>query len=195
MHSNIVIIACSIFRYELEYLQKEGRLNIPVVYLNSMLHMHPIELQILLDARIEEYKNFRIILMFGDCHARMVDYEKNPNILRTPGINCCEIILGTDKYRKIRKDGAFILLPEWAERWKEAFIDDMGFKTSKAAIPFMQEMHNKIVYVDTGLQKKNNSIFEEISGYLGLPIEIYTSSIDELEKVVCRLISESEVKE
>jgi len=192
MHPNLVIIACSIFKYELEHLQSQGKLDVQVIYLNSMLHMHPNELQTLLDAKIEEHKNFRIILMFGDCHARMVDYQKNPNILRTPGINCCEIILGSDKYKKLRRDGAFILLPEWADRWKEAFVDYMGFKTSKTIKPFMSEMHKKLVYVDTGFHKKDKALFDEISDFLGLPLEIYNSSVDELEKVINKLIAESD---
>jgi len=191
MSENLVIIACSIFRYELEYLQREGKLHVPVVYLDSMLHMHPDELQVLLDARIEAYKNFKIILMFGDCHARMIDYEKNPGILRTPGINCCEIILGSDKYKKLRRDGAFILLPEWAVRWQEAFIGYLGFKNSKSIKPFMHEMHNKLVYVDTGLQDRDKTLFDEISGFLGLPLEIYNCSINELEHVINRLIADS----
>lgn len=195
MHSNLVIIACSIFRYELEQLEKEGKLNIPVIYLNSMLHMHPKQLQTLLDVKMEEYRNFKIILMFGDCHARMLDYDKNPNILRTPGINCCEIILGSEKYRKLRRDGAFILLPEWADRWKEAFVDYMGFKTSKTMRTFMNEMHKKLVYIDNGLQEKNFPLFDEISDYLGLPLEIYQSSMDNLEKVINQLIDESVKKE
>ena len=185
---NLVIIACSIFRYELEQFVKEGKINIPIVYLNSMLHMNPKQLQILLDAKIEEYKNFRIILMFGDCHARMVDYEENTNIVRTPGINCCEILLGKQNYRKIRNDGAFILLPEWSERWKEVFVDSLGFKTSKAIKPFMAEMHKKIVYIDTGLVEKNIPLFNEISDFLGLPLEIYSSTTNELETVINRLI-------
>jgi hypothetical protein len=191
MPKNLVIIACSIFRYELESLQQKGKIKVPVVYLNSMLHMYPEKLQILLDAKIEQYQNFRIILLFGDCHARMIDYEKNPNIRRSPGINCCEIILGNEKYRKLRDEGAFILLPEWAERWKEAFVDYMGFKTSKAIRPFMGEMHKKLTYIDTGFQKKNDVLFQEISDFLGLPIEVYPSTIDELEKVIDRLIIES----
>jgi hypothetical protein len=194
MTQNLVIIACSIFKYELEQLQKLGKINIPIVYLNSMLHLKPEELKELLDAKIESYKNYRIILMYGDCHARMIDYEKNTNILRTPGINCCEIFLGREVYRKLRKEGAFILLPEWADRWKEAFVDYMGFKTSKSVSPFMNEMHKKLVYIDTGLKKKNNVIFDEISDYLGLPIEIYPSSLEELEKVLTRLITESDSK-
>ncbi len=195
MPSNLVIIACSIFRYELEHLQEEGKIKVPVVYLNSMLHMYPKELQTLLDAKLEEYKNFRIILLYGDCHAGMIDYEKNPNIKRTPGINCCEILLGTGKYKQIRNDGAFILLPEWADRWREAFIDYMGFKTSKAIRPFMSEMHKKLVYIDTGIQKKKQHLFDEISDYLGLPLDIYPGSVSELEKVIERLIAESSTDE
>ena len=191
MQQNLVIIACSIFRYELEHMVKEGKINIPIVYLSSMLHMHPKQLQILLDAKIEEYKNFRIILMYGDCHARMVDYEENTNIVRTPGINCCEILLGKEKYRKIRNDGAFILLPEWSGRWKEVFIDYMGFKTSKSIKPFMAEMHKKIVYVDTGLVEKNNPLLNEISDFLGLTLEIYPSTTNELESVITRLIEQT----
>ena len=191
MQQNLVILACSIFKYELEQLVKEGKITVPIVYLNSMLHMHPKQLQTLLDAKIEEYKNFRIILIFGDCHARMIDYEENKNIVRTPGINCCEILLGKQKYRKIRKDGAFILLPEWSERWKEVFIDSMGFKTSKAIKPFMAEMHEKIVYVDNGLVEKNKPLLSEISDFLGLPLEIYPSTTTELETVIQSLIEQS----
>jgi len=194
MPHNTVIIACSIFKYELEQLEKEGSLPVPVVYLNSMLHMYPEQLQKLLDAKIDEHRNFRIILLYGDCHARMVDYENNPNIVRTPGINCCEIILGHEKYCKLRSDGAFILLPEWADRWKEAFVDYMGFKTAKSIKPFMKEMHKKLVYLNTGLKESNLPLLDEISVYLGLPLEIYPSSMEELKRVVHQLISDSEKK-
>ncbi len=191
MPTNLVIIACSIFKYELEHLKSKGKINIPIIYLNSMLHMYPKELQELLDMKIEEFNKFKIILVFGDCHARMVDYEKNTNITRTPGINCCEIFLGSEKYKKVRREGAFILLPEWADRWKEAFIEYMGFKTSKPAREFMNDMHKKLVYVDTGFQETNNEQLKEISEFLGLPIEIYKTSIGELENTIVQLMAEN----
>ncbi len=188
MPSNVIIIACSIFRNEIEQLLNSGKVNVPVVYLNSMLHMYPQELQKLLDEKLKEYSDYKIVLVFGDCHARMIDYEENQNIVRTPGINCCEIFLGSQQYRKIRKDGAFILLPEWAERWKEVFIDYMGFKTAKSSTLFMNEMHKKLVYVDTGYTETNKTVLNEIADYLGLPLEIHQSSIEELEKVITGLI-------
>ena len=188
MQNNIIIIACSIFKYELEHLKSQNKIDVPVVYLNSMLHMYPKKLETLLDAKLKEYDHYKIILLYGDCHASMLDYENNPNIIRSQGINCCEILLGSEKYKKMRKDGAFILLPEWSVRWKEAFIDYMGFKNSKSSSLFMNDMHKKLVYVDTGFQDINQPLLTEISQYFDLPLEIYSTSISELEKVINSLI-------
>jgi len=192
METNTIIVACSIFKKEIEYLKSIGKIEIPVIYVNSMLHMEPQKLQGILDKKIDEYKDYKIVLVFGDCHARMLDYGKNKNIVRTQGINCCEIFLGSEKYREFRKEGAFILLPEWADRWKEVFIDYMGFKNSKQIKPFMNEMHKKLIFVDTGYNKVNNSLLNEISDFLGLPLEICNSSINELETVIDQLIKHLE---
>lgn len=190
MQSNVIIIACSIFKYELEYLKSQNKIDVPVVYLNSMLHMYPKKLEKLLDAKLKEYSHYKIILLYGDCHARMVDYDSTPNIARSQGINCCEILLGTNKYRDLRKEGAFILLPEWSVRWKEAFVEYMGFKNSKDSSLFMNDMHKKLVYVDTGYQGINQQMLTEISEYFSLPLEIYKTSISELENMLNSLIGE-----
>lgn len=192
MNENKVIIACSVFKTELEYLKASGKINIPIIYLDSMLHMYPAKLQQLLDVKIKENNSYKIILVFGDCHARMVDYENNKNMVRTQGINCCEIILGSEKYKKIRKEGAFFLLPEWAERWKEVFVEYMGFKNSKSASRFMNDMHKKVVYIDTGYKETDNPLLKEISEFVGLPLEIYKSSVFELEDTINNLININE---
>jgi hypothetical protein len=187
MESNIVIIACSIFKTEIENLRTDGKINVPVIYLNSMLHMYPRQLNEILDKKIEDNRNLKIILVFGDCHARMVDYENNKNIMRTPGINCCEILLGQEKYKTLRKEGAFILLPEWAERWEEVFRDYMGFKSSENASEFMAEMHKKLVFVNTSDKIEENTQ-NEITAYIRLPYEIISCSITELEHSILNLI-------
>jgi hypothetical protein len=187
----VVIISCGIFRRELEHLKALGSIVVPMVFLDSMLHMHPMKLQELLDKTIAEYPNHKIVLLYGDCHARMVDYQKNPDIVRSQGMNCCEIMLGTQKYHELRKAGAFIILPEWAERWRVAFVDYMGFTNSKSASLFMNEMHHKLVYIDTGFQTIANTVLNDMSEYLGLPLETYKSPINKLEKNLMKLLSEN----
>lgn len=191
MEQKVIIIACSIFRKELDFLQDSGKIDVPIVYLNSMLHMQPVELKKVLDDTLNVYKDDRILLLYGDCHARMLDYEKNPNIIRSPGINCCEIVLGSEKFHALRKEGAFILLPEWIDRWEEVFVDYMGFNNAQTAQEFMNEMHSKLVFVDSGLQDRSRLPINEISNYLGLPVEYCLSSTDELEKTLNNLLRES----
>lgn len=191
MEQKVIIIACSIFRKELDFLQACGKIDVPIVYLNSMLHMHPVELKKVLDETLKTYQDYKILLMYGDCHARMLDYEKNTNIIRSPGINCCEILLGAEKFRSLRKEGAFILLPEWMDRWKEVFVDYMGFNNAQTAQAFMNEMHSKLVFVDSGIQDRSCLPINEISDYLGLPVEYCVSSTEILEKTLNVLISES----
>jgi hypothetical protein len=184
-----IIVACSIFKKEIEYLKTIGKVNIPVLYLNSMLHMNPKLLNKILDEKLESNSKKEIILIFGDCHSRMIDYEQNKNIVRTQGINCCEILIGTTEYKKIRKDGAFILLPEWASRWKEVFNDYLGFKTSDQLKPFMNDMHKKLVYIDTGLVQPDYVMLNQISEYVGLSYEIYNCDLSIFQETLTGLIN------
>lgn len=188
MQNELVVLACSIFKYELEHLKSTNNYDIQIVYLDSMLHMKPQQLQETLDAKISEYRNSRIVLLYGDCHARMIDYESNPYIIRSQGINCCEILLGYDDYNKLRNDGAFILLPEWSVRWKEVFIDYLGFGNAKSTSLFMNDMHKKLVYVNTGFQEINQPLLDEVSEYFGLPLEILDASVSVLRKSLDELI-------
>ncbi len=178
--SNRVIIACSVFKYELDFLLESKLIAEQVIYLDSMLHMHPERLKSKLDSVIKENKTKQIILLFGDCHAKMINYDENKNIKRTSGINCCEILLGTPEYKKIRKEKAFILLPEWAIRWREVFDDYMGFKNKESATMFMQDMHEKLVYLDSNLHEIDHSLLNEISEYTGLPVEITSCKLNNL---------------
>jgi hypothetical protein len=187
MDISTVIIACSIFKPEIEYLREQGCVTTPVVYLDSMLHMYPKKLQDLLDATIQEYPHHKIILVFGDCHARMVDYDATANISRTPGLNCCEIVLGSTFYHQLRREGAFILMPEWTVRWEEVFKAYMGFKTPAQIKPFMSELHTKVVFVNTACQVIDTALIDQVTEFLGLPPQLYDCPIHELKRVLCQL--------
>ncbi|MBE9467453.1 MAG: DUF1638 domain-containing protein [Bacteroidetes bacterium] len=182
-----ICIACSIFKKELEALKKEGAINIPIIYLDSMLHMKPDKLNALLSAEIEKYNDYEIILAFGDCSTGMFDIENKHNVKRTKGLNCTNILLGTSEYRKLRKEGAFILFNEWVHRWKEVFIDEFGFKKSESATLFMNEMHTKFVYLDLGDAEIPHDTLKELSDFCGLPYEIKSSTSEFLAKSIFSL--------
>ena len=154
-----------------------------------MLHMYPEKLKLKLDHILTKYEDYKIVLLYGDCHARMINHEKCESICRTQGMNCCEIFLGKDQYRKLRKEGAFIMLHEWASRWRDIFYDYMGFKDNKTASLFMQDMHEKIVYLDTSFQKVDYNLLKEISNFTGLKVEVIQCEMNNLEKGINQCIN------
>lgn len=180
-HTGTACIACSIFKMELENLKTQGRFDLPVYYLDSLLHMYPDKLEISLAGSIEknlgEYR--QVILLFGDCHARMVDQAKARGVERVAGINCMEILLGKEVYRKLRREGAFLLLPEWAYRWDEIFFESTGLQGEEMK-SFMREMNTKLVYLDSGLHPVREEKLQDISKKTGLPYEVRRISLDHM---------------
>lgn len=190
MGKKILIIACSIFKRELEHLKETGLLDSEVLYLNSMLHMHPEKLGKLLEQTLTKHKDRKIILLYGDCHSHMMDTETE-HIKKVNGINCCEIFLGSERYFKLRKQGAFILLPEWLERWREVFQDELGFKDEQIAQRFMNDFHKNLVYINTGITEVPLEKIDEISSFTGLKCRIESCSgknlLNEILKTVKKL--------
>jgi hypothetical protein len=175
---NRVCIACSIFQEELRKLQASEPFPTPVKFLSSMLHLRPE----LLDRKLEEAVareqalDHRVVLAFGDCCAHMMDFEDPQQVVRLAGINCCEIILGREDYRRLRQGGAFFVMPEWALRWREIFHETLGLSPALSQ-EFMREMHTRLIYLDTGQIPIPHDKLAEIVEYTGLPLEIKPVSL------------------
>jgi hypothetical protein len=178
-------VACSIFEQELRALVDSGALDLQLTVLDSKLHMRPDLLQEELGQAAEELRDADedVLLVFGDCHAKMLDMENSPGIARVGGFNCCEILLGNKTYRRLRAEGAFFFLPEWTMRWREVFSHELGL-TGETARHFMQDMHKKLVYVDTGQAPVPEQTLGEISEYVGLPWEVLPVSLDQLRTAI-----------
>jgi hypothetical protein len=187
MDKKILIVACSIFKCELEQLRKESLPDMEVLYLNSMLHMHPEKLEKLLENILPDHKDKKIIVLYGDCHSRIMESETE-NIRKVNGVNCCEIFLGSDRYFKLRKEGAFILLPEWLERWREVFQVELGFKDEQIAHKFMNDFHTGLVYIDTGQEKIPTETIKELSSFTGLHCRIESCSDQNLLSEILKTV-------
>lgn len=176
-----VCLACSIFRDELERLRAEGRTAFTTAYLGSQLHMVPERLQELVRERVRAELGLgnEVLLCYGDCCPGMVDLQDEPGVERTQGINCCEILLGSERYRALRREGAFFLMPEWAHCWRRIFQDTLGLE-GETARTFMREMHTKLIYLDTGLVPVPERELGEIAEYAGLPVERLAVTLEPL---------------
>ena len=183
------IVACSIFRREIEWLQARGELILPFHYLDSMLHMVPEKLCSLLNTQIDRTpgRDGRIVLLYGECHLTMHDQEKQKGVSRVKGVNCCEILLGRETYRSYLKKGAFFLMPEWVERWETVFRKELGLSETTAK-SFMRAMHTHLLYLDTQVQPVPVALLDEITRFTGLGWSCLSVSLNRLLYSVNRCV-------
>lgn len=180
-----VMICCSVLQSEVESLCQVHWLDHHLRFLPSMMHMHPERLASSLEAILDEELNegHGVVLIYGDCCARMTALEGLPGVVRTRGKNCCELLLGAAEYRRLSLEGAFFLIPEWTCRWKEIFVRELGLNNDNAT-SLMQDVHRKLVYLDTGLAPVPENALKECAEYCGLPYEVLPVSLERLRLAV-----------
>ena len=143
-----------------------------------MLHMKPAKLGQEMGRILDAKPNDKFLVLYGDCHPHMHEMQSMENVSRVTGINCCEILLGKEVYKKLQKEQAFVFLPEWTLRWKEVFAHELGLDSREVAQAFIREYRKRLVYVDTGVMPVPDETLQEISDFFGMPVETIQISLD-----------------
>lgn len=175
----VEIIACSIFKYELEKMDQMLDITIPISFYDSYLHLFPDELSNVLTEQVENRlkKDQKVLLICGDCHPFMKEMSERKNVNKLPGCNCVEILIGRELRRKLTREGAFFLLPEWTVRWKEIFKELLELPPEHIK-SLLHEQHKKFIYLDTGVLSVPYKEIEECAAFFNLPYDIMKISID-----------------
>lgn len=178
------IISCGIFSKELERLKAGPLRGLKILLLDSMLHMQPAHLDDVVGEVLDNHPGRRTLLVYGDCGPNLVRRSSAPGVRRVEGMNCCEILLGEERYRALRKEGVFFLMPEWTLRWEEVFKNQLGLTDAATARDFMHEMHSRLIYLDTGLVTIPEKHLTAIADHFTMPVEIKRVGLDHLLKAI-----------
>lgn len=181
LNSRTVLVCCSVFQAEVEALRQAHWPELAIRFQSSMLHMKPGRLAERLDTVVEKelQAGHRVVLIYGDCCLRMAALEALPGVTRTRANNCYDLLLGRDEYRRLAHEGVFFLLPEWTRRWREVFTKELGLNHADAS-SLMQDMHRKLVYLDTGVEPLPEDALQACAQYCGLPCEVLPVALETL---------------
>ncbi|TGU70328.1 DUF1638 domain-containing protein [Geomonas terrae] len=170
MRRETVWLACGVLREELTRLRHDGGIGGKLTFLDSLLHMNPPLLESTLseELRRRREEGDRIVLVYGDCCAGMLDLARESGAGRVNAINCAQLLLGRKRYRELMREEAFLVLPEWAERWEEVMADALGPDPATAR-ELLGEHRSVLVYLDTGIVPVPERQMEAFSAYSGLP--------------------------
>ena len=189
--AGVALLCCSALCAEVEALRRVHWPGLPLLVRSSVLHMEPDRLGQRLGADIEKSSKRRggIVLVYGDCCAAMGDLESQPGLNRTPRHNCCEILLGASEYRRREHEGEFFLLPEWARRWRTVVTKALGLN-DRIAKDLMQDMHTRLVYLDTGVAPVPCAQLCACAEYCGLPVEMHEAPREPLRRSIQAALDE-----
>ncbi len=180
---DVLAITCGIFQAEMAALAPRFP-RLQLIFADSMLHMRPDLLQERIDALLRQHSADKVLFIYGDCTPRIVELCRKPGFAKTAGINCCEILLGREEYRRLRKSGAFFFLPEWTLRWRDVFERELGFAGGRGVEDMLREVHSHFIYLDTGVLPMPGSVLDEISRELGLPMQQLSVGLSRLEQKI-----------
>jgi len=192
------IVSCGILRGELDYLNKEGFLNVDkILYTAPGLHENPRELEKQFKRQLGKAKKIspKVIVVYGNrCYINVKNpsrdinkliQEEDNNITRIKAKNCIDMLTSLDERKKISKgQKVYWLSPGWLEYWKIIFKDwDRG----KANETFPQ--HEKAILIDPlgifdrYLTNSPEKILE-FSDWMRLNIEPYRISLERLKHLL-----------
>jgi hypothetical protein len=171
---SVRLLSCGVFRDEYHLLPEDLRQDLYPVFLDSMLHMDPAKMDGILDSFLQKQGDNPAIIAFGDCCPHMQELGDVTCVARTDGVNCCEIYLGRERYRTLRKERTFFLMPEWALRWERIVRNELGLVDKQLARDFMAESMEKAVYIDTGIIPVPEAELAAFSDYTGLKVSVET---------------------
>lgn len=181
MSTDTVWLSCGVLRAEVEALHRSGQIGGTLLFLDSMLHMRPQTLETTLLATLERSapEGGRLVLVYGDCCSRMLDLVRALRVGRVGAVNCAQLLLGHARYRELMRARSFMLLPEWAQRWKEVMQTELGLLPGVAQ-ELMQEHRGELVYLDTGLVPVPREELQGCAAYTGLPWRVEPVGLDHL---------------
>jgi len=180
-----IFISCGIFREELEYLIKEGKLDRKVIFLDAALHVNFDKLKSELVEALEENsgKKQKLKVLYGYCHPEMRQIMESYSANRIEASNCLEAMIGAEETQRLDSEAkTFFLSAGWANHWEEMFIQ--GTKDFNFDFKSMFGSFKRIVVLDTGIIPIDEGKILKFSEFTKLPVERKQITLDHLLSLI-----------
>ncbi len=188
------ILACGVFQPLLKRLQILRQApGVNVTLLPSRLHLRPAELEARLRSETEKAQKRRskIVCLYGDCFAGIGDFCQEQGAVKLPGCHCYEMLLGSDRFKKIYEEsaGTFFLEQDLLKDFEKACAEPLELHDDEIRTYLFKD-YNRLLYVrqpeDAGLLPEA----ERIARFLGLPLQVrlanYSFLLTMLEDLLLR---------
>lgn len=191
MGNDDILIACGIFRNELEsVLTTENA--IAVHWLDAALHADADRMQAALESAIgvnSTNPSRRIRFLFGNgCHPDICNIADGCGS-RIPEVkNCIQAIIGPEKTKQLEADRTMVVTPAWITAWPD-IMEGLGWDAVDVRINLGR--YDRILLIDTGVASVSDDEILSFYDLVQVPIEIESVDLVYFRNLVNQLLEDS----
>jgi len=170
------LIACGVFKPVLEYLKLDFRYSgVLITYLPANLHLKPELLKLALHQAIGKFRRHseRTLIVYGDCFTGINEFCRQHGVVKLPGKNCFEMLLGERLFESILTEstGTFFIEQELLLNFDAYCSEPLElFDDSLKKIYF--EHYRHLLYVRQPNDPDLTAKAKKIANFLNLTLDI-----------------------
>jgi hypothetical protein len=186
------IIACSVFRPALEYLQLVNRYpGMRVTYLPSRLHNTPqkLEKRMLREIISARKRGEPIVCLYGECFPDIAHFCQQHGVAKVIGVHCDEMLLGDEQFRQLVDEtpGTYFLEQDLILNFEEYCMKPLELHDEEMRRCFF-ESYQRLLYVRQPSDPDLVPRAAELADFLQLHLTTRDADYSCLEKRLIGLI-------
>ena len=183
MKKNRVLIACGIYKDELEHvLSSIGDYDLRIVWLGSGLDNNLELLEAKLDQAISENRSdgVDIRLMFGRaCLPHMAEFARAKGVTTLAAKNCIAAMIGDERKLELEQDKTMVVTPAWV---RQMWLAPDGVKAilgwTETDFRINLGRYDRILILDTGLNPLTDDEVLEAYDLIQVPLDFETCDLN-----------------
>lgn len=184
----LLLLGCGILQKEIRYLIDRNNWPLDTFFLDSMLHVDFDALSSALRKALARQTGRRVLVFYGACHPLIDQMLAEAGVIRTPGQNCVEMLLGEEQFTSELSNGAYFLLEDWAQRWEFMIHKTFGGNDKVIRSIFTGD-RSSLLCLRTPCSGDFKKQAELAGALVGLPLHWLDVTLDALEKCLIDLMT------
>jgi uncharacterized protein DUF1638 len=190
---DVALLICGALGKEVKTIVDEHAWDIDIFGVPAMHHFYPKKIVEAVDRKLEQLAaGYRqVVVVYGDCGTAgaLEPVLERHGAVRVRGPHCYEMFAGADFDRITSERPATFFLTDWLVRnFERAVVRGLGLDRYPELKPVYFQNYTDLLYLAQFTDMRLVSKAQEISRYLGLPLEVRQVGFGELESRLAELV-------
>jgi hypothetical protein len=190
---DIALLICGALGKEVKTIVDQHGWDVDIYGVPAMLHFYPKKIVEAVDRKLDELSAVyrRVVVVYGDCGTAgaLEPVLERHGAVRVRGPHCYEMFAGDDFDAITVERPATFFLTDWLVRnFERAVVRGLGLDRYPELKPVYFRNYTDLLYLAQFSDPRLVAKAQEISQYLGLPLEVRSVGFGQLEARLAELV-------